>query len=271
MDHQGIGEDLYGGPNSREATGGYKVQTAGQAGDRLEHAVVDTTPQHQTMLCMHMTDPTPDAARQPIFNIPPATKALLIINVLVHLLRLLLPNDLDDVVVATFAFIPARYSEAGAFGWPAVVDPITYQVLHGSLTHLGINMLALLAFGGGVERRIGGPRMLGFTLICGVVAALAHFMIYPSSVMPIIGASGAISGLFGAVLRFHVYSGSRRGLWPLVVLWVIMDVVTGTMGMGGNGEPIAWVAHIGGFIAGLLLFGLFDHEPGRTLRDDGPH
>ena len=211
-----------------------------------------------------MIDSRHEATRQPIFNVPPATKALLIANVVAHLLRLALPNNLDDTVVTRFAFIPARYTEPGAIGWPALVDPITYQFLHGSLTHLGINMLALLAFGAGVERRIGGPRMLAFTLICGVVAALAHFAIYPTSIVPIIGASGAISGLFGGVLRFHVYSGSRRGLWPLVALWVIMDVVTGTMGMGGDGEPIAWVAHIGGFIAGLLLFGLFDRHSGKV-------
>jgi membrane associated rhomboid family serine protease len=210
-----------------------------------------------------VTYPTPEAVRQPIFNVPPATKALLIANVAVHLLRFLLPSKLDDIVVTTFALIPARYTEPGVFGWSALVDPITYQFLHGSLTHLGINMLALLAFGAGVERRIGGSRMLAFTLICGVVAALTHLAIYPSSSVPIIGASGAISGLFGGVLRFHVYSGSRRGLWPLVALWVIMDVVTGTMGMGGDGEPIAWVAHIGGFIAGLLLFGPFDCQGGK--------
>jgi membrane associated rhomboid family serine protease len=211
-----------------------------------------------------MIDSPHEATRQPIFNVLPATKALLIANVVVHLLRLLLPENLDDAVVTTFAFIPARYTEPDAFGWSALVDPITYQFLHGSLTHLGINMLALLAFGAGVERRIGGPRMLAFTLICGVVAALTHFAIYPWSIVPIIGASGSISGLFGGILRFHVYSGSRRSLWPLVALWIIMDVVTGTMGMGGDGEPIAWVAHIGGFIAGLLLFGLFDRHSGKV-------
>jgi membrane associated rhomboid family serine protease len=210
-----------------------------------------------------VTDPTSKAARQPILNIPPGTKALLIANVAVHLLRLLLPGKLDDSVVITFAFIPARYTALGAFGWPALVDPITYQFLHGSLAHLGINMLALLAFGAGVERRIGGSRMVVFAVICGVASALAHLAVYPSSIEPVIGASGAISGLFGAILRLHVHRGSRRGLWPLVALWIVMDVVTGTTGMGGDGEPIAWVAHIGGFVAGLLLFGLFDRpSPG---------
>lgn len=214
----------------------------------------------QTLLWMRVTNLMPEAVRQPILNVPTATKALLIVNVVVHLLRLSLPGNLDDAVVTTFAFIPARYTAAGAFGWSALVDPITYQFLHGSFTHLGINMLALLAFGAGVERRIGGLRMAVFALICGVASALIHFVVYPSSIVPVIGASGAVSGLFGAILRLRARGELRRGLWPLVALWIIMDVVSGTIGMGGDGKPIAWVAHIGGFVAGLLLFGLFDRH-----------
>lgn len=216
-----------------------------------------------------MTDRTLEAARQPILNIPPATKALLIANVVVHLVRLLLPSDLDDAVLVTFAFIPARYTAPGAFGWPALIDPISYQFLHGSLAHLAINMLALLAFGAGVERRIGGPRMFIFALICGVVSALAHLIVYPSSIEPVIGASGAISGLFGAVLRFRIRRGAGGGLWPLVALWIAMDVATGVGGIGGDGESIAWVAHIGGFVAGLLLFGVFDRHAARSVERNG--
>ncbi len=215
-----------------------------------------------------MTLPTHGAARQPILNIPPATKALLIANVAVHFLRLLLPGELDDDVIVTFAFIPARYTAAGEFGWPALIDPISYQFLHGSLAHLAINMLALLAFGAGVERRIGGARMFAFATICGVASVLAHLAVYPASLEPVIGASGAISGLFGAVLRFRLRGGAR-GLLPLVALWIVMDVVTGVSGFGGDGVSIAWIAHIGGFVAGLLLFGPFDRHAGRSAEDRG--
>lgn len=202
--------------------------------------------------------PTPPPP-QPILNIPPATKALLIANIAVHLLRMLLPADLDDALVSTFAFVPARYTEAGGFGWAAVADPITYQFLHGSFVHLGVNMLALLAFGAGVERRIGGWRMLVFFLVCGVVSAAAHLAAYPSSLEPIIGASGAISGLFGGVLRFQFGAGpgTRRGLWSIIILWVVVNFAFGQTGMPGtDGAAIAWVAHLGGFLAGLLLFDL---------------
>jgi membrane associated rhomboid family serine protease len=213
-----------------------------------------------------MSELTPREARQPIFNIPTVTKALLVAEVAVHGIRLLLPRDIDDALVTTFAFIPARYTLAGAVRWPALVDPITYQLLHGNLAHLGANMLALLAFGAGVERRIGGWRMLVFAALCGVASAAFHLVGYPASTAPVIGASGAISGLFGGVLWFRLKGGVGRAaeMWVLIALWVVMDVVTGLSGIGGEGASVAWVAHIGGFLAGLLLFELFDRAAARA-------
>ncbi|HWG79870.1 MAG TPA: rhomboid family intramembrane serine protease [Stellaceae bacterium] len=206
-----------------------------------------------------MTDhPTPPA-RQPIFNIPPATRALIVANVAVHLLRLLLAPATDDALVSLLAFVPGRYTGPGGIGWPALVDPVTYQFLHANLIHLGVNMLALLAFGSGVERRLGGGRMVIFYLVCGVASAAVHFVVYPTSLVPIIGASGAISGLFGGVLRlqFGGGTGGRRGLWPIVIFWIVVNVVLGQAGMPGMEDTaIAWVAHLGGFAAGLLLFNL---------------
>jgi membrane associated rhomboid family serine protease len=207
-----------------------------------------------------VSDPPTLPARQPIFNIPPVTKALLIANVAVHVLRLLLSAEADDALVSALAFTPARYTGPGDWGWPALVDPITYQFLHGSLVHLGVNMLGLVAFGAGVERHIRGWRMLVFFLLCGVVSAVAHLAVYPFSPEPIVGASGAISGLFGGVLRFQFApaSGGRRGFWPIVILWIIINYVFGQTGMPGtDGAAIAWVAHLGGFFTGLLLFDFF--------------
>ncbi len=209
--------------------------------------------------------------RQPILNIPPATKALLIANIAVHGLRQLLPDSLDDAVIENFGFIPARYTVPGLFSWTAFVSPLTHQFLHANLAHLAMNMLALLAFGAGVERRIGGARMVIFTLICGLFGAAVHFAVYPHSLDPVIGASGAISGLFGAVMRFQVRGGrdgGRGSIWPLIGLFLVLNVVTGVTGVGApEGETIAWVAHMGGFVAGLLLFGLFDRRaPQRELQ-----
>lgn len=211
---------------------------------------------------------SPDPRHQPMFNIPPATMGLLLANIAMHLVRAVLPTDLDDAVVDAFAFIPARYATPGELGWAAIVAPVSYQFLHGSWAHLGINMVALLAFGSGVEQRIGAIRMLLFYLLCGVAAAAVHFAVYPTSPMAVIGASGAISGQFGAVLRIRVATGAR-GLWLLIVLWIIMNVVGGQMGMPGEENmPIAWVAHIGGFLAGLAAIGLFLPPARQRLR---PH
>ena len=205
-----------------------------------------------------VSDHSTPQARQPIFNIPPATRALIVVNVAVHLLRLLLAPDSDDALVSLLAFVPGRYTEPGGIGWQVLVNPLTYQFLHANLIHLGVNMLALLAFGSGVERRIGGRRMTIFYLVCGVASAAVHFAVYPTSLVPIIGASGAISGLFGGVLRFQFGgAGGRRGLWPVVILWIVVNVVLGQSGTPGMEDAaIAWVAHLGGFITGLLLFNL---------------
>jgi membrane associated rhomboid family serine protease len=213
-----------------------------------------------------MSDQPARSARQPIFNIPPITGALLIVNIAVHGFRLLLSDESDDSIIRLFAFIPAQYM-VGRLGWPALIDPISYQFLHANLTHLFVNMLALLAFGSGVERRIGGWRMLTLTILSGVVAAGAHWAAYPSSTLPVIGASGAISGLFGAVLRMQARSaaGRRTGLWPLLALWIIVTVIAGQTGLPGEpGAQIAWVAHLGGFACGLAVFGLLDRSAHRA-------
>src|SRR5665213_2715355 len=140
------------------------------------------------------------------------------------------------------------------FEWPMIVAPITYQFLHAGFAHIGVNMLSLVAFGAGIEQRLGGWRFLVFYLLSGIVGVLAQFAVAPGSGDVVIGASAAISGLFGGILRFGVF---RRGFWILVVLWLVMNAVTGISGIGGAGEPVAWIAHVGGFAAGLILYPLF--------------
>lgn len=203
-----------------------------------------------------MTDPAARAPRQPIFNVPPVTKALLVVNLAVQLAQLLLPAGLDDLLVVDGGLIPARYTIAGALGWPALLAPLTYQFIHGSWGHLAMNMVVLLAFGSGVERDLGGRRMLAFYLLCGILAGAAHVAAFPQSSDPVIGASGAISGLFGAILRRQFRTAGGR-LWPLVLLWAVMIAATGAAGLGAGAEPVAWVAHLGGFAAGLVLVPLF--------------
>jgi membrane associated rhomboid family serine protease len=196
---------------------------------------------------MTSTDPAP---RQPMFNVPPMTKAIVAANVAVFLVMLLLPDRTNDAIVGLFGFVPAQFT---TFGWAALLSPLTYQFIHAGFAHIAVNMLGLVAFGAGVEQRMARGRFLAFYLFCGVVGAMSEFALDPHSADAIVGASAAISGLFGAILRFGAF---RRGFWLLVVLWFVINMVAGVTGLGAEGEPVAWVAHIGGFIAGLALYPL---------------
>ncbi len=97
-------------------------------------------------------------------------------------------------------------------------------------------------------------RLLAFYLLCGIIGAFTQFVLDPGSDEVVVGASAAISGLFGAILRFRVF---RSGFWMMVAIWFVANAVTGTVGVGSAGEPVAWIAHVGGFVAGLGLYPLF--------------
>lgn len=201
------------------------------------------------------------SAGQPMLNLPPMVSVLLAALLVVHVARALIPEAIDDGIVLAFGFVPARYTGAEPFGWSAIVAPLAYQLLHGGIAHLAANMAMLMAFGSGVERRIGPGPMVALAAICGVLGAAMHLAIYPDSPVPVIGASAAISGLFGAILRFLPGQGGLRRLLPLIALWIGASVLFGLTGLpGAEGAEIAWVAHIGGFAAGLALFGLFDRR-----------
>lgn len=203
--------------------------------------------------------------RQPMFNIPRGVAWLIGLNLAVHLLRMLLSPPEDFRLLLLFGVVPMRYQLWDAIGLSGLVAPLTYQFLHGGWGHLGANMLGLLMFGSGVEQRIGTSRMIAFALLCGVIAALVHSLVYPQAVLPVIGASGAISGLFGGALRLVVGQGGMsvaardRQILIFAGVWIAFEAIT--RGGMGQVEGVAWVAHIGGFLAGLLLFRLFDRRP----------
>jgi membrane associated rhomboid family serine protease len=198
---------------------------------------------------------------EPIINMPPATQALLLANFGVHLVRQLLPARVDDWLVVSFGFIPASYTLTGGFSWEAVVSPVTHMLLHASWPHLLANMLALLVLGVGVERWLGPGRMLAFTLFCGLAGAAAQYFADPESVAVVIGASGAISGLFGGFVRILPRRRPARALLAvgiIVVVWVGGNLEFGLSGLPNIDSQVAWVAHLGGFAAGLIFFGLFE-------------
>lgn len=190
------------------------------------------------------------------------TAILMGISIAVQIVLAAAPFQWEGWAFFNLGFIPARYTLDPGLQWQDLAGPVTHQFLHGGLAHIFMNMIMLAAFGAGVERVIGGTKLVILFLICGVAGALAHFVIFPESVSPVIGASGSISGLFGAALRVMARQSRQRGqtmrLLPIAAIWIGISLVVGFTGLPGTGEAqIAWAAHIGGFITGLALFGLF--------------
>lgn len=209
---------------------------------------------------------TPEPSRPPpLVNLPPLTAALLALLIAVQALIAFLPDDGEKLALFyRFGFVPADYTGAGEGGWHLLVAPFTYMLLHGGWTHLAMNGAMLMAFGAGIERWLGPARMLVLFVLCGLAAAAVQFAAAPYSTVPVVGASGAVSGLFAAImvmLRETVgLNAGRRGMWPFLGLWIGITVLTGLLG-GPDGAHIAWQAHIGGFLSGFLVL-RFLHRPG---------
>jgi membrane associated rhomboid family serine protease len=157
--------------------------------------------------------------------------------------------------------------------WERAIPFVSYMGLHGSWTHLIINCFWLFAFGPIVARRFGNALFLLFFLVCGVAAAITYLAFNWGGALPVVGASGAISGLMAAGLRMLPGQApwvqqSEAPLAPLfsrqilvfAVIWTAINLMTAVTGFGMGGESglVAWQAHLGGFFAGLLLCAPFD-------------
>ncbi len=217
-------------------------------------------------------------AREPLFNLPRVVTTLILLMAAVHLVRTQFLNaEQDFSVLVHAAFIPIFYSGAFNFDVWSFTAPFTYTLLHGDWLHFGVNAVWLAAFGSPLANRLGWPRFLAFWAAAGLAAVALHFAIYPSSEAPLIGASGAISGMMGAAARFGfrtertekgaVFSGPpltvpeslrSRGVLVFLVIWMTVNALTGLAGaVPGVSGQIAWEAHVGGFVAGFLGIGLF--------------
>ncbi len=160
---------------------------------------------------------------------------------------------------------------------PEPLTLVSYAFLHGGWLHLIGNMLFLWVFGDNIEDSMGHARFLLFYLLCAMAAGLAHALMEPASQIPLIGASGAVAGVLGAYLVLHprvrvlVLMFSRIPLrlpaWLLLSLWFLFQFVS--LSITGGADSTAWWAHIGGFIAGMILIvpmrykavPLFDRSP----------
>lgn len=200
---------------------------------------------------------------------------LITVNVLVFLGMLLMSDTALEAFFYQHAMIPANYMD-GLVDLGDVMDIFTSIFMHAGLAHIGGNMLYLWIFGDNVEDRLGHGRYLGFYLVGGLVADLAHFLTDPYSTIPTVGASGAISAVLGAYLVY--FPDSRiatyvplpgRIFYKLTMLpaavvlgfWFIFQLFDGVAALGGGDvSGVAYWAHIGGFIAGMLMSKLLPTE-----------
>jgi membrane associated rhomboid family serine protease len=190
----------------------------------------------------------------PAINLPPLTMTLLGAMVVIHLGLAFAPAELERFAVVYFSFIPAAYLEEGWPVWSLLAAPFSYALLHGGLGHLVLNGVMLAVMGQVLERRLGPARFLLLFAAGAAGGALVHVMIGGAPRVPLIGASAAVGGLYGAGLVLHhrgVYLGpNARLLVALAGVFVILNLIGVALPILSD---IAYAAHLGGFIAGALV------------------
>jgi membrane associated rhomboid family serine protease len=232
-----------------------------------------------------------DRPSEPILNAPAVVAWTIAALVAIHVARNFLSAEDDLQLLLYFAFIPARYDPgftfSGAFPGGVIGNIwtfVTYTALHGDAMHLTVNCLWMLAFGSAVAWRFGGTRFLLFMATTAAFGAAAHLLAHFGEPVPMIGASGAISGMTAAAIRFVFEAGGPLGTFRMrgqpgfavpavpikdifrskqivtfLVIWFgINSVYAFSSFAAGGANSIAWEAHIGGFLSGLFLFPLFD-------------
>ncbi len=201
---------------------------------------------------------------------PPFVNWILIaVNLYVFIREIMLPPEMLDDVFYNLGLIPSNILYTIVTGSP--LDPvmitfITAMFLHGGWLHVLSNMLFLWVFGDNVEDRLGHFRYLLFYLAAGIIGSVSHILTNPASEVPVIGASGAVAGVLGAYLI--TFPRARvLALIPIIffftlaeipaviflAMWFILQLFNGAASLGGAANPVAWWAHIGGFIAGAIL------------------
>lgn len=211
----------------------------------------------------------PIADINPRRRTPILTWALLAANIVIFLWELSFPENQLNQVFADLAVVPRNATALGWFAPETLLDILRSMFFHGGWEHILGNMLYLYLFGDNVEDRLGYIGFLVLYLVSGFVAAYAQIIIDPTSPIPLIGASGAIAGVLGSYLV--LFPGVRvRGVMPLgristlqewpawlvLGMWFVLQLVSGFGSLGANAEyggGVAFFAHIGGFIAGVVL------------------
>ena len=241
--------------------------------------------------------------RERIFNVPGAVLALALLLVAIHLIReYLLSERQADELLTLFAFSPARYAAVAPLWLPAWWGPqlwtfVTYAFFHANFPHVFFNMIWLVAFGPPIARRFGPLRFLIFCAATAAAGAAAHLVTHLGELAPMIGASATVSGAMAAAMRFVFQRGGPLGMIghgeqesyhvpaaPLTTMlrdprilaflavWFGVNFIfgVGAVSMPGTEGTVAWQAHVGGFLAGLLGFSLFDPVRRSGAEDSSP-
>ncbi len=210
----------------------------------------------------------PVASEQPTTRPAIANLTIIALNIFMFLLELILGDSFINAWAFTPAHLTAYFNGTGSF--QAVLTIFTAMFMHGSLSHIFGNMLFLWVFGQAIENAFGSRPYTTFYLVCGVAANMAQYFVAPSSTVPNLGASGAIAGVMGAYLALYPTSTIDLFVWPLSLftrrdirvpawlmlgLWFAIQVISGVSGLNGPSAAggVAFFAHIGGFITGLVL------------------
>jgi len=204
---------------------------------------------------------------------PLVTIGLIVVNALVFLYQLSL-GPASQTFVFAYGALPYEITRGMDIEPQAAIPPYltiyTSMFMHGGFMHIAGNMLYLWIFGNNIEDSMGHVRFVLFYLICGTIATVAHILVDQDSQVPMVGASGAISGVLGAYLllfpRARILTLMMLGFFirivkvPAIVVlgfWIVFQFLNSALTAGTEGGGVAWFAHIGGFFAGLLLISLF--------------
>jgi membrane associated rhomboid family serine protease len=193
-------------------------------------------------------------------SMPVVTVVLIALNILFFFVEL----NGGDAFIRQWAFIPRRFGENPAGDVPTV---FTAMFMHGGWLHLGGNMLYLWIFGDNVEDAFGPVKFLIFYLVCGVAATFAQYFVVSNSRIPNVGASGAIAGVLGAYLVMFPHARVRVLMYNQIValpalmvlgFWIVLQVFSGVGSIAQTAQTeetggVAYMAHVGGFVAGLAL------------------
>jgi membrane associated rhomboid family serine protease len=207
----------------------------------------------------------------PTARFPAITVTFIAACVAVFLWQFSLSEPQLEIAVHALGAIPGvlfgEYELDPGLEWvPTWATLATSMFLHGGIAHLLGNMLYLWIFGNNVEDAMGRVRFVVFYLLCGLAAAMSHALVHPDSQVPMIGASGAISGVMGAYFLLHPHARVNvlvvfvfiqmvaLPAWIVLGLWFVMQYLNV---LGGGQDGVAWWAHLGGFVAGALLIPLF--------------